>query len=150
MIKNKDSLVLLGQWKVLVIFFIIIVVVAIIGKNIFDSLIGGARLSAAMQTMKSTSTTLAGCQILNLAISPPNNSKKPTNLACSDSTKYAVLGTNSTSGCLYNTKFVTTVSGFAKGAIQAGCGCSGDGIETCKKVFQCDFATNGKCTEKIN
>ena len=141
---------LIKSWVIIIIVATIVSIVIMIGKNFSDGVVNKSRLSSAMQTMKSISTVLTGCQIGNMSIFPPNDVKNPTNFPCLDSTKYAVLAGNSTANCLYNTKFVTTISegSVANGAIQAGCDCAGMTVDSCKQVFQCDFATTGRCAEE--
>jgi hypothetical protein len=128
----------------------IVAVVIIVGLRISDGFVNKSRLTAMTQTLKSTSNVLMGCRIGGVAVFPPNDIQDPQNLPCQDATKFATLGKNSTSGCVYNTVFVTSITGggVAGGAIQAGCNCKGKTIATCSDVFQCDFATTGQCISK--
>jgi|GEM_PF-4858825 len=147
---NEEKKQLLKTYIIIASVAAVVVIMIAVAKNISDGLINKSRLSSAMQTMKSISTVLAGCQIGNMPIFPPNDVKNPTNFPCLDSTRYAVLGGNSTANCLYNTSFVSTITErvVTGGAIQAGCECADINIDSCKHVFQCDFATTGKCSEK--
>jgi hypothetical protein len=136
---------------IIVSVFLVTAMVVMVGMRISDGLIAKSRLSAAIQTLKSTAGVMAACQINNVAIFSPDSARAPQNAPCVEVDRYATLDKNATKNCLYNTTFVPTVSQavVAGGAIQAGCNCSGADISTCKAVFQCDFATTGQCSTKI-
>lgn len=148
--ENKKTLASLKVWSVLVSVAAVTAIIIIAGIRISDGFINKSKLSATMQTVKSTVLVVANCQVSNLAVFPPDDAKNPQNAPCFQADKYAVLDRNSTKDCIYNTAFVPTASGsvVGGGAIQAGCHCSGNTIETCTSIFQCDFATTGKCISK--
>ena len=148
---NKKILESANIGTVLILIASIVIVLVIVGNRISDGVMNKSRLSVAMQTVKSAATALSGCQVGNLKVSAPDSAKTPQNSPCSEAGKYATLNANSTANCLYNTNFVPTISEnvVANGAIQAGCNCAGTTIGTCKNIFQCDFATTGKCSENI-
>ena len=148
--ENKKTLALAKDWIVLVAVAAVIAIITIVGLRVSDGFINKSRLSAALQTVKDAAVAVAGCQASNFAVLPPDDGKNPQNAPCFQVNKYAALDRNSTANCVYNTAFVPTVSESVvdKGAIQAGCDCMGDKIETCTVIFQCDFATTGRCSTK--
>lgn len=136
---------------IIVSVFLVTAMIIIVGTRISDGFINKSRLSATMQTVKSTAGVIAACQVSNAGIFPPDDAKNPQNYPCNEVKRYAALDRNSTKNCIYNTAFVPTVSELvvANGAIQAGCDCAGTTISTCSSVLQCDFATTGQCSTRI-
>lgn len=149
MIDDEKQIVITRGWAWLLLAGAVTTFLIIFGMRFSDSLANKSRLSNAMQSLKSSLNAIAACRLDEKAIFAPNDPVNPKNGPCSDlgNGKYATLGGNSSAGCVYNTSFISTLSGVANGAIQAGCECLGSSIQTCKKVFQCDFATNGQCSE---
>jgi hypothetical protein len=151
MIKNEKEIVLTKTWAILLLAGGITAVIIIAGTRFSNAMANASRLSSAMQTVKSSVTAIAACRIGDFRVYAPDDANNPKNAPCleSGSGKYVPLGGNTTAGCVYNTAFVPTFDGAVPdGAIQVGCGCRTSLIKTCDSIFQCDFATDGKCTGK--
>ena len=134
----------------LIELLIVIAIIAILAGVIFVASSYGidrARLASALQTVSTSVPSMSDCYMRNVAIAAPDDVNTPAVSPCVGANVYGQLGSPSSPGCIYNTSLVNTTDAIpvVNGAIQAGCKCSGTTIATCSSVFQCDFATTGKC-----
>ena len=115
----------------LVELLVVIAIIGILAAVVLVSLAGSrdrARLSSALQSVRSIIPFLADCQMRGVTITPPTASGGGT--TCAGSPNYPTLGSGPTAGCSYTTN--TT----------------GDRIQvTCTAgTFQCDFGGTTACS----